>query len=308
MTGILQVHLGGDVRSSPCDAVGPSGDADCSTLAMSTDRSDGSSTAATFASSHGVQRGVVPPLSLKLDSTGSEGPRSDRSDGSDSDGSHCSAYTSSQCSVQRINYGALREENLEVGDDAQVFSIATPTSDKIKMTPGMEVFAMISPRSDKEASSLLGEPSCAEGSKSTLAAKGTQMKAMCCPAGHELQYFQTPIPGYSCSTCDEKFPAETMLHSCRQCDYDLCDKCMETAKASALCRSALSCVSKQEEQRKKVEMWLNSECKMGFLDSATVTDVVSNNGAHVHEEPDFDHVSWESSSIASADSLQDMED
>lgn len=42
-----------------------------------------------------------------------------------------------------------RNENLELGDAAQVFDMSTPTGDKIRMNPGVEVFRLVTPTSEK---------------------------------------------------------------------------------------------------------------------------------------------------------------
>ena len=48
-----------------------------------------------------------------------------------------------------------------------------------------------------------------------------------CPEGHELQPFEPRQPGFGCDVCGEACVpgAGGRLFGCRQCDYDLCDKC-----------------------------------------------------------------------------------
>ena len=44
--------------------------------------------------------------------------------------------------------------------------------------------------------------------------------------GHGLRYFVTGEPGYNCDLCGtEDLPAETPLWGCKQCDYDICERC-----------------------------------------------------------------------------------
>jgi len=51
-----------------------------------------------------------------------------------------------------------------------------------------------------------------------------------CPQGHKLQ--EGVAPGkFSCNLCGEVFPARTRAYSCRSCDYDVCSKCLQAAKA-----------------------------------------------------------------------------
>ena len=33
--------------------------------------------------------------------------------------------------------------------------------------------------------------------------------------------------GWSCSDCAASFPVHTVLHGCRQCDFDLCESCLK---------------------------------------------------------------------------------
>ena len=35
-----------------------------------------------------------------------------------------------------------------------------------------------------------------------------------------------PFDGYSCSECSRSFPWYTVLYGCRECDHDLCQRCM----------------------------------------------------------------------------------
>lgn len=50
-----------------------------------------------------------------------------------------------------------------------------------------------------------------------------------CPKGHQLQKGVAPSDFY-CNHCEEITPASTTAYSCRICDYDVCSKCMQTAK------------------------------------------------------------------------------
>ena len=41
-----------------------------------------------------------------------------------------------------------------------------------------------------------------------------------CPGSHGLQCFNTPEEGWSCSACEQQFPAGALFYGCRECDYD----------------------------------------------------------------------------------------
>ena len=48
-----------------------------------------------------------------------------------------------------------------------------------------------------------------------------------CPKGHPLQKLQTDAEGYGCDTCEtDSIAMGTSLHSCRLCDYDVCQDCI----------------------------------------------------------------------------------
>ena len=48
-----------------------------------------------------------------------------------------------------------------------------------------------------------------------------------CPNGHPLQKLQTDAEGYGCDTCEtDSIAMGTSLHSCRLCDYDVCQDCI----------------------------------------------------------------------------------
>lgn len=55
---------------------------------------------------------------------------------------------------------------------------------------------------------------------------GNQPPSVPCPAGHPLRSFKTDSDGYLCNSCKNAFVAGTVLHGCRQCDYDVCYDCL----------------------------------------------------------------------------------
>mmetsp|Transcript_53574 Transcript_53574/g.96235 ORF Transcript_53574/g.96235 Transcript_53574/m.96235 type:complete len:303 (-) Transcript_53574:370-1278(-) len=242
-------------------------DADCSTTVLTTSRSNGSSSPEHSAGSPCAQRIAVPALSLDADSDGSESPRSNSSAGSDSVGSQG---------------GALHIENLELGGDAQVFNISTPTGDKITLTPGVECFTLLSPRSDQEADTSAACTLPNSDGASALSNAGGQVQALskCRPPQQPQVERSSDTSASIASPPDASVlqPPDMTFHS-----------------------------SRQDEQRRKVEMFLNSENNMEAAPSmhlGALTDDASNT-AFLHEEVDCDHVSWESSSNASVELLQD---
>lgn len=238
-------------------------DADCSTTILTTSRSNGSSSPENSTGSPCIQHVMEPSYPVKANSDGSQSPRSNCSHDSDSDGS--------QDGAEHAKYGSLHIENLELGDDAQVFSISTPTGDKITLTPGVEVFAMLSPRSDQEF-----EVACA---LTDTGGPSQSLLKFCAP--HQLQ--AKMLNGVPDSI-------ESSLNA--------------TAQQPAV---TTFCSSRQDEQRRKVEMFLNGEKSTETAPStlpSVVTDFASNK-ALLDDEVDCDHVSWESSSNASVDCLQD---
>ena len=46
-----------------------------------------------------------------------------------------------------------------------------------------------------------------------------------CMADHALERFATTNPSFSCDACSSVLPLGTWMMSCRQCNYDLCDRC-----------------------------------------------------------------------------------
>jgi len=64
-------------------------------------------------------------------------------------------------------------------------------------------------------------------SRSTLTSlsSSTSPSEACCPAGHVLTDYLTPVPGYCCDACGRKVPAKTHLWGCRKCDYYHCSEC-----------------------------------------------------------------------------------
>lgn len=52
-----------------------------------------------------------------------------------------------------------------------------------------------------------------------------------CPAGHQLQKFQTPSDKHTCDLCGNRFSRGATMYGCRPCDFDACCKC-QSAKES----------------------------------------------------------------------------
>lgn len=50
---------------------------------------------------------------------------------------------------------------------------------------------------------------------------------MNCPGNHGLEMFQTG-PRYRCSVCNTRVREGRVMHGCRTCNYDVCDKCCVT--------------------------------------------------------------------------------
>ena len=48
-----------------------------------------------------------------------------------------------------------------------------------------------------------------------------------CPAGHALADFVTPNANFCCDECDGSVEDGVRMHSCRECDFDLCDGCFQ---------------------------------------------------------------------------------
>lgn len=47
----------------------------------------------------------------------------------------------------------------------------------------------------------------------------------CCSGGHGLTENTTPRAGFGCDICHRDLPTATRVHSCRQCNYDVCHEC-----------------------------------------------------------------------------------
>eukprot|EP00928_Gymnodinium_smaydae_P031678 TRINITY_DN23174_c0_g2_i1.p1 TRINITY_DN23174_c0_g2~~TRINITY_DN23174_c0_g2_i1.p1 ORF type:complete len:316 (+),score=46.99 TRINITY_DN23174_c0_g2_i1:40-987(+) len=90
-----------------------------------------------------LRRAAAANLFIEVaESASSSGSEDDAaSESSASDGSN----TSSPRGRRRRKRGMYDDDILEVGDDAQVFHMATPEGDKINMTVGVEVFQMLTP-------------------------------------------------------------------------------------------------------------------------------------------------------------------
>jgi hypothetical protein len=52
-----------------------------------------------------------------------------------------------------------------------------------------------------------------------------------CPTGHQLQTFTSDENGWNCNCCQKRFFSGTTLHGCRQCNYDVCSKCLKYQQA-----------------------------------------------------------------------------
>ena len=56
-----------------------------------------------------------------------------------------------------------------------------------------------------------------------------QVKASC-PDGHDLQIFATHDDRWFCSRCRQRVPEGTKMNGCRACNFDLCERCVSSAK------------------------------------------------------------------------------
>jgi hypothetical protein len=50
--------------------------------------------------------------------------------------------------------------------------------------------------------------------------------AMSCPNQHQLSRFVAPHSNFVCNVCEHRQPSHTVLFSCRPCDFDVCNTCM----------------------------------------------------------------------------------
>eukprot|EP01046_Picozoa_sp_COSAG06_P057899 COSAG06_NODE_11444_length_1509_cov_1.390071_3_plen_153_part_01 len=48
-----------------------------------------------------------------------------------------------------------------------------------------------------------------------------------CPNDHELSVFETPVDGYCCDLCGATVAARHLMQSCRPCEHDVCDDCVQ---------------------------------------------------------------------------------
>eukprot|EP00927_Polykrikos_kofoidii_P068199 TRINITY_DN63567_c0_g1_i1.p1 TRINITY_DN63567_c0_g1~~TRINITY_DN63567_c0_g1_i1.p1 ORF type:complete len:578 (+),score=82.52 TRINITY_DN63567_c0_g1_i1:87-1736(+) len=55
-------------------------------------------------------------------------------------------------------------------------------------------------------------------------------RRFCCPAGHGLQHYVTPIEGFTCDCCGEVLPQGVGTEFCRTCNFDICAKCVASGK------------------------------------------------------------------------------
>ena len=47
-----------------------------------------------------------------------------------------------------------------------------------------------------------------------------------CPGKHVLSSFSTPDAEFSCDVCRTVFRTGTHMYGCRECDWDICEKCV----------------------------------------------------------------------------------
>jgi hypothetical protein len=47
-----------------------------------------------------------------------------------------------------------------------------------------------------------------------------------CPGGHVLREFSTPNTTFACDACDSHIPFAVLMHGCRECNFDLCLRCV----------------------------------------------------------------------------------
>jgi len=83
-----------------------------------------------------------------------------------------------------------------------------------------------SPQSVEWSSSELEAKKKAEEESDAKEANDVNTSCKKCPRNHDLKPFKPPVDGYSCSKCKKSYPKGTPFHSCRQCDHDVCDACI----------------------------------------------------------------------------------
>lgn len=52
-----------------------------------------------------------------------------------------------------------------------------------------------------------------------------------CPSGHPMVVFRTPHGSFACDMCGRHLQKGSALHGCRDCNFDMCQKCLEDALA-----------------------------------------------------------------------------
>ena len=67
---------------------------------------------------------------------------------------------------------------------------------------------------------------CGVSVRSAACTAGEGVLARDCPRGHGLQAGQTPRAGYGCDVCHRDLPAGEAVQSCRQCNHDVCGRCV----------------------------------------------------------------------------------
>eukprot|EP00746_Dinoflagellata_sp_MGD_P011726 gnl/MRDRNA2_/MRDRNA2_124718_c0_seq1.p1 gnl/MRDRNA2_/MRDRNA2_124718_c0~~gnl/MRDRNA2_/MRDRNA2_124718_c0_seq1.p1 ORF type:complete len:792 (+),score=147.75 gnl/MRDRNA2_/MRDRNA2_124718_c0_seq1:94-2469(+) len=98
-----------------------------------------------------------------------------------------------------------------------------------------------------------------------------------CPNSHKLAMHSTPVDNWSCSLCENKFPAGTELYGCRECNYDECSNCF------AATRDAKATIQRRQSRM----IAPPSMPKLGFLRRFSRT---SKSSAEKHvEQPDGAH-------------------
>jgi len=74
----------------------------------------------------------------------------------------------------------------------------------------------------------------------------TSSTLMKCPGGHTLNRFSTGIQSVRCDVCCKDIPHDTMVWSCRECDFDRCMTCYNEMKApTALANGAVNCCTEE---------------------------------------------------------------
>lgn len=223
-------------------------------------------TCSTLASLSFSRRTAAASLALDTDSDDSEGSARSDSQGNESDDSQ----GSSRRGERRAKHRTSHEENLELGDGAQVFDMATPVGGKIKVTPGVEVFNMITPRSDEENENTLVSTQCPSGGISVQ--PGVAVSTSGCRKEHSA------LP----AAVDQASGDSRLFHA-----------------RIGLLESRTPSVLPEVDAHESEEQIKHTAC----LDDSSARRNATSYDEPAQDDSDCDHVSWESSSIGSLESV-----